>query len=113
MGYCTNYSLETDATPDSEVAENIAARLRDDEGEGDFVYALEEKIAGVEYGPRDACKWYEHQKDLVELSKQFPGVLFTLSGEGEENGDLWKLYVRNGVAQEAKAVITYPPCTLA
>lgn len=57
-------------------------------------------------------KWYSHQNDLVEFSRKYPDTLFTLSGEGEEGGDLWKLYVKNGQAQRAEAVITYAACQL-
>ena len=53
------------------------------------------------------CKWYEHQKHMKHFSKQFPTTLFTLSGEGEEPGDLWKKYFLNGKIQVANAKITY------
>ena len=45
---------------------------------------------------------------MLNLSRQFPGVLFTLRGEGEENGDLWRSYYRDGKMQTCKAIIMYP-----
>lgn len=46
--------------------------------------------------------------EIIELSKAFPDVLFTLRGSGEEPEDLWRTYFRNGLSQEAAAAITYP-----
>lgn len=57
----------------------------------------------------DACKWYDHAEDMKALSKTLPNVLFTLSGEGEESGDVWRKYFLNGKMQTAKAVITVAP----
>ena len=44
---------------------------------------------------------------MREVSKQHPNVLFELSGEGGENGDLWKAYFKNGKMQMCKAKIIY------
>lgn len=33
-------------------------------------------------------KWYENTEDMLALSKRFPGVIFTLTGNGENEGDL-------------------------
>lgn len=44
----------------------------------------------------DSCKWYEHAKDMLELSKTFPEYLFILDGDGEENGDAWREFYKNG-----------------
>lgn len=56
---------------------------------------------------QERTKWYDYQSDLVEFSKQFPEWLFTLKGEGEESGDIWKLYVLNGKSQKAEARIVF------
>lgn len=53
----------------------------------------------------NSSKWYEHKENLKEFSKKYPNWLFTLSGKGEESGDIWKAYFVNGKMQLAKARI--------
>ena len=90
MGYYTRYSIKHDEI-------NPAVTDVIDE-------ALEKIWDG--YSPFDEeCKWYEHEDDMKEFSKRFPNVLFTLSGEGEEAGDIWKKYFKNGKVQVSKARI--------
>jgi hypothetical protein len=50
--------------------------------------------------------WDEHNPDMIELSKKFPAVLFTLYGEGEDRYDMWRTYYRGGLLQYASATIT-------
>lgn len=59
--------------------------------------------------PAESGKWYEHETDMRVFSKEIPEVLFTLHGEGDENGDIWKKYFLNGKCQVAKAVIQFLP----
>jgi hypothetical protein len=42
------------------------------------------------------AKWYDYDKHMRELSEIYPGELFKLSGEGEESGDIWEAYYKNG-----------------
>jgi len=68
------------------------------------------KILREGYGdPFDEnCKWYEHKRDMLAASLQFPGVLLKLAGLGEANEDMWVEYYRDGKVQVCKAVVTYP-----
>lgn len=50
----------------------------------------------------DTMKWYEHEEDMLKVSLAFPGVLFRLDGEGEEAGDKWIKFFRNGKMQEVR-----------
>lgn len=93
MGYYTKYSVVI--TPDSE---EIRQHIEDDYALG---YALRDS--------GDSCKWYDHEADMRELSRKFPEALFELTGEGEDNGDLWRKYFRNGKMQSCPAQITYEP----
>lgn len=100
MGYNTHFSLKLEPE-DWSIIDDL--RSENDEAES----YLDDDGSVAEEG-----KWYEHQDQLVEFSKKYPDTLFALSGAGEEGGDLWILYVKNGRYQRAEAIITYPPCQL-
>lgn len=55
------------------------------------------------------CKWYEHEKDMINLSKSFPEVVFKLHGEGEESDDIWDKYFKNGKMRGCYAEINIEP----
>lgn len=95
MGYYTHYELSIEG----EDALSLIELFREEYE--DAAYALEE-----DGSCRESIKWYDAEKHLCEFSKNFPNVLFTLYGEGKEAGDIWKLYVRNGKSQLAKAKLT-------
>ena len=57
----------------------------------------------------DSVKWYGWKTDVARLSKQFPTVLFTLRGDGEDNEDMWVAYFLGGKCQYEKAQIAFPP----
>ncbi|NCC68756.1 MAG: hypothetical protein EOM14_11300 [Clostridia bacterium] len=95
MGYYTHYSLETDAPSEFEIIEELKRM-------GIVGYALRDNLDEA-----DAVKWYNHEKAMRSISKKFPLVLFTLSGEGEESEDMWVKYFKNGKMQTCRAVITY------
>ena len=55
----------------------------------------------------DDMSWYEHEKEVAELSADFPALLFYLRGEGEEAGDVWELWARNGKTVKVQAELTF------
>lgn len=55
----------------------------------------------------EECKWYEHDEDMRRFSKKYPNVLFILEGEGEESGDIWKKYYKDGKCQEVQAKLVF------
>lgn len=57
----------------------------------------------------EKCKWYEHEEDMRRFSKLYPFILFELSGEGEESGDIWRKYFLNGKMQYCKSKIEFEP----
>ncbi len=96
MGYYTNHELEI---VDGDIG--LISELRNCCEEAS--YAIDD--TGSE---EQGCKWYDHEKDLREFSTKHPAALFVLNGEGEENGDIWREYYRNGKMQRCKAVIAMP-----
>lgn len=90
MGYYTQYSLDWEPNkPEVEV----------------YLDANRDTYYGIDShgNPRDECKWYGHEKDMKALSKYFPDITFILSGEGEDQGDVWKKRFRNGEMEVRKA----------
>lgn len=100
MGYYTRYTLEV-----FPAWEEPISHLRTFSSEADY---------GIDVKGRsqEPVMWYKHEDDLLRLSRNFPKHLFTLIGEGEESGDLWRKYFRNGKMQVAKAKITFDKCKL-
>lgn len=89
MGYRTFYNLETD--------DNLL------DTHEKAIILLSKHTACFE----DEVKWYTCFEDMKKYSKLHPDVLFTLFGDGEESGDSWVAYIRNGTEQYCPAKITY------
>ena len=75
-------------------------------------YSYEEEIGKVsEYGPcvfDDSYKWRSFEEDMNLVSNKHLDVLFVVNGEGEESGDLWISYSKNGVTYRDIPEIVYP-----
>jgi hypothetical protein len=100
MGYYTSYSLGVKGIGLNE-SRMIIEDLRNTNDNADF--------AITEFGETlNGCKWYGHEKEMREFSKEYPDVVFELHGEGEGSGDLWNKYFRNGKCQLCSAVIVFP-----
>lgn len=44
----------------------------------------------------DEIKWYDQEKDMIKYSKKHPNTTFMIEGEGEDSGDIWRAYYKNG-----------------
>lgn len=55
----------------------------------------------------DSVKWYSWNETMKEVSKLFPDQPLIIEGEGEEAGDIWKAYFKNGKSQIMEAKITF------
>ncbi len=109
MGYYTRYNLDI-AVVDVKTGElhpspTVQAKLQ--WGMTSLLSELKE-ISGYDYLFGEDIKWYEHEDNMRKISKKYPDVLFTLSGEGEESDDIWKKYFLNGKMQKARAKIVIP-----
>lgn len=104
MGYHTCYTLSVSGASRSD-QERIRGMLAD---LGVLGYALQEE-SGTEYGEQDPVNWFGHDDDMLEISRKFPQVLFSLHGEGESNGDIWESHYLGGKTYTQPAIITIPP----
>lgn len=97
MGYYTSYTLHVqNITPHD--FDQLMDELRKREL---FGYAFNEPTAGYNdhigavYSECE-CTWYEHDDDMLAISKMFPIARFCLSGEGKYRDDLWRHFFQNG-----------------
>lgn len=107
MGYCTSFNLEILDIKDNsksygEVFQNVVSILE----KLDVIdYALSEDALDS----YDSVKWYEHEEHMKKLSTEIPYVLFKLSGEGEDSGDIWDKYFFDGKMASYTAEVKIPP----
>jgi hypothetical protein len=107
MGYVTIYTLEFEELPPNFDLEELEFFMFKKQKGCDFMYPF---TFEDEYFDGDGeCKWYNHDEDMAVLSKEFPTIVFKLSGDGEEADDIWTKYYKNGKKQEANIVITLEP----
>jgi hypothetical protein len=104
MGYYTLFEIEIDRDGDA-----IIEALGEAQGAGTF-----EKAASGGWSSDTEWKWYEHEEDLQEVSRQYPLSRITVTGYGESRGDVWRKYFVNGHMEKHKLDVTvaFPPCTL-
>lgn len=111
MGYYTSYTLEVRGFKDKEELDRLKEVLKKDDIIG---YALEEEYyldpseIGAEFGVYDTAKWYHHDDDMVEISRQFPDMTFKLCGIGEWVDDRWYTLYKNGQSETIEAVTVWP-----
>ena len=98
MGYYTLYALSVEKGDpnllESEEFKDIFLKITD--------YSLESL-------DNDILKWYEYDKNMLEISKLYPDTVFRLEGKGEGRDDRWISYYCNGESAESRAAIVYPP----
>lgn len=98
MGYYTNYNLSILEGGDHDELIKEFRKYSDNAN-----YAIDEDGCSNE-----SCKWYESNSELMLFSKNYPDAIFCLEGHGEENGDIWKLHVKDGHSQICKAQLVFP-----
>ena len=111
MGYYTNHNLTIHQIDNDSIKNDETRRkeLEDQINEAISNHSELEYAVGsiTEEWPCDVAKWYKHEDDMIEFSKQFPDVVFKLEGKGESCGDMWIQYYKNGFYQHCPAIITF------
>lgn len=91
MGYYTTHKLSIISENDLDV---------------DFEQEIQEHTNGCAIF-EDSTKWYDCEDDMKEYSKKYPTIVFVIDGEGEESGDIWKAYFKNGRMFKTKAELVF------
>lgn len=107
MGYYTYYNIEAyenTASISEEREKEICKFMRENESFDYFYQANAERFYDFFY---ESIKWYDHDEDMIEISKAFPTVTFVLYGEGEERDDNWIAYYKNGEMEQVNGTIVY------
>ena len=89
MGYYTDYELTTS----SSLPPNFLDVFLNTTGYSLYDFTL-------------SGKWYNFKEDMLEISKLYPDIVFQLDGVGEESGDVWRIYFKNGKHQNANTQVT-------
>lgn len=112
MGYTTSYTLHAKAN--RPLTDDDVARIDESLDELEVLdYALTEGWLDkynnmIEWGACDMVKWYQHEEDMLKISKWFPEFTFCLFGDGESGDDHWAHYFHNGEEELCVAEIVYP-----
>lgn len=103
MGYYTRHTLSIEVPKDTDEKldeEQIIAELRS--GNEEAAYSLNESG-----GTEEESKWYNSESDMKKFSTKYPECLFILEGAGEESGDFWKSYIKNGKCQRGHGKVVF------
>jgi hypothetical protein len=97
MGYYTRYKLVIKNIKDKDVnLDAIEARF--------CAIGMEDVL----FNRADQQKWYSWKTDMTHISNMFPKAHFELSGEGEENGDVWVAHFIGGKNVIYTPKVTWP-----
>lgn len=84
MGYYTDYDISNNS-------EEVQQRIKE--------------VSDYDYF--NDIKWYSNEKDMKQVSLEFPDEVLILEGVGEEALDIWKAYYKNGKGFRTRAKIGF------
>jgi hypothetical protein len=90
MGYYTRFSLAV-YDKNQEVDDSIFPEFNNKN-----LYDNDLSIQNLIDDVADSMKWYDHEDDMLEISKLYPDLVFVLDGDGEEAGDVWREFYQDG-----------------
>ncbi len=101
MGYRTVFRITTEPEESRNAVVSRLGRVSD--------YYVEEDGCAVADMFCDEIKWYDHEEDCLAVSQEFPNVTIRVHGTGEEHGDQWVRFYRNGKVQRHAQGAWCPP----
>ena len=104
MSYRTDYDLTIDTA--EPILQEVAGRVaRMEQGTMPGRPGMVELVKTYEaiLDSRCPASWYDHEEQMGRVSREWPDTLFTLRGTGEDPGDQWVKYFKNGRMQEHRA----------
>jgi len=101
MGYYTSYSLSVVDQWTEHTNSDLIGHFRNECDSAS--YALD-----ANGDTSDDTKWYSHQADIEAFSTKHPLTTFLLEGRGDEDDDVWRLYVKNGKSVRQTATLSFP-----
>lgn len=110
MGYYTDYTLELHGHPD-EIDRFNEADVRVPSYDRELIGEVLDRDSDDTFYAQE-IKWYGHMDDMEIISTAWPNIFFTLTGYGENQGDIWVAYFKAGKSEKSKARIQLPPTTL-
>ena len=105
MGYYTKYDLDmekrtAESLPsEEEVLKTLAPIIGMD---------FDEENPYFDVFFEEPLKWYGHDQDMKMISSLYPGVVFALTGWGEEQDDIWVNYYLDGNSYFHGVEIKFP-----
>lgn len=93
MGYCTDFYLQAAPVTEDQF-HSIDSALQE-------LRSMREAYFddGTGYWENTEDTWYQSFDNMVEVSRHFPEVTFTLTGYGDQRDDQWIDYFKNGQVQ--------------
>lgn len=106
MGYYTSFELgiEKGVEQDQDSLQKFLDDIKNEVTFGEYDLTIAELYSG----DSDSMKWYGWVEDMQSLSKSYPNLLIWLTGRGEEAGDIWKAWFRNGKHVEVRPELDFP-----
>ena len=89
MGYLTTYTTNL-LSGDEQEYNKVLTAIKDKYG----IDFLSDNVQDV--------KWYNYEKDLIRLTKKYPGLTIELCGDGENSDDNWTARFHDGNVEYEK-----------
>lgn len=99
MGYRTRFTISVDP---KEREPEVGTRLVVVSGYGT-------ELSHINHG--EEVKWYDCDEHCEQVSREFPDVTIRVQGIGEEQGDVWVSFWRDGKVQHHRAAAFVGPET--